>query len=140
VFDPSEHNEARRLIMLLDVWYDQRRQLALSASASPHELFAALQPDAMTAAAGWEPTDAAQAAAPSGPAVSMRSGGGASSSKSSTFLGTGGSTEWSATGRLGVSLAALSGLQDAAFAQRRAASRLHEMLFNDEYDSGSATR
>eukprot|EP00967_Tisochrysis_lutea_P099941 scaffold148721_cov28-Tisochrysis_lutea.AAC.6 len=43
------------------------------------------------------------------------------------------SVEWSATGRLGVSLAALSGLQDAAFAQARAASRLEEMLFNREY-------
>eukprot|EP00966_Prymnesium_polylepis_P250720 5797526-Prymnesium_polylepis.1 len=37
-------------------------------------------------------------------------------------------TEWSATGRLGVSLAALSGLQDATFAQMRAVSRLREMM------------
>tara|TARA_B110001452_G_C15105215_1_gene385329 strand:+ start:764 stop:886 length:123 start_codon:yes stop_codon:yes gene_type:complete len=34
----------------------------------------------------------------------------------------------SATGRHGVSLAGLTGLNDAAFAQQRATSRLREML------------
>ena len=67
----------------------------------------------------------ADAAAAPAPAVSMRRGGGASSSASSTWMADG--TEWSATGRLGVSLAALSGLQDAAFARARAVSRLREM-------------
>ena len=36
-----------------------------------------------------------------------------------------------ATGRMGVSLAGLAGLNDAAFAQRRAASRLQEMIDDD---------
>ena len=57
--------------------------------------------------------------------------GGSSSSWSTTYVADG--SEWSATGLLGVSLAALSGLQDSAFSQKRAVSRLHEMLLSDDY-------
>ena len=64
-------------------------------------------------------------------AVAMRGTGGASAGLSSTWLQDG--TEWSATGRLGVSLAGLSGLQDAAFARRRAVSRLREMCYSETW-------
>ena len=63
-----------------------------------------------------------------------RGEGGSSSSWGTTYMGNG--TEWSATGRLGVSLAALSGLQDATFSQMRAASRLQEMLQSKTWPHG----
>mmetsp|Transcript_3182 Transcript_3182/g.9183 ORF Transcript_3182/g.9183 Transcript_3182/m.9183 type:complete len:103 (-) Transcript_3182:174-482(-) len=64
-------------------------------------------------------------------ATSVRGFGGASAGLTSTWMGDG--TEWSATGLMGVSMAALNGLQDAAFAQRRAASRLLEMSAADSW-------
>lgn len=61
-----------------------------------------------------------------GAPVSMRvaSRGGASSAWGTTMIG---DVEWSATGRMGVSLAELSGMTDVAFAMHRALSRLTEM-------------
>ncbi len=55
--------------------------------------------------------------------------GGASSSWGTTMVG---DVEWSATGRIGVSLAELSGVTDVAFAMHRALSRLAEMQ-SEEY-------
>ena len=56
----------------------------------------------------------------------VRGEGGSSSGHATTYLAD--NTEWSATGRMGVSLAGVAALNDAAFAQRRAASRLQEMI------------
>ena len=56
--------------------------------------------------------------------------GGSSSSASTTMVrGKDGkeSMEWSATGRIGVSLAQLSAVQEVSFSFKRAASRLAEM-------------
>ena len=115
------------------MWYDQRRELRLSADAPLPALFDRLAPPDLGVAVGGGVMGAAIGAAPTveGAAVGMRRGGGASSSSSSTYMADG--TEWSATGRLGVSLAALSGLQDAAFARRRTGSRLAEMLGSAEW-------
>ena len=76
------------------------------------------------------PTNPAMAPA-TGPGVSMRGFGGASAGLTSTWLADG--TEWSATGRLGVSLAGLAGLNDAAFARKRAVSRLREMCCSESW-------
>jgi hypothetical protein len=54
--------------------------------------------------------------------------GGSSSSAATTMIRTkDGDVEWSATGRIGVSLAQLSAVRDVAFSFERAESRLAEM-------------
>jgi carbon monoxide dehydrogenase subunit G len=59
--------------------------------------------------------------------------GGSSSSSSTTFItspnrrGEDGRVEWSATGRIGVSLAQLSSVREVSFSFARADSRLAEM-------------
>ena len=121
---PEMHNEARRFIAFLDVWYDRGGGLLLSAAVPPAQIFEPLQPQAMRAAAAW--SGAAAAVVGDATTATVRSGGGSSSGWATTYLA--GDTEWSATGRLGVSLAGLAGLNDAAFAQQRATSRLKEML------------
>ena len=138
---PELHNEARRLMTLIDVWYDRGKELHLSAAVPIELIFADVTEvqierhlhgsgAAGSGAAGSGANAAPAAAAPaqiSGQSVFMRGAGGASAGLTSTWLADG--TEWSATGRLGVSLAALSGMQDVAFAQRRTVSRLRELLF-----------
>ena len=139
----EHHNAARRLIMLIDVLYDRQVELHVASTTPLERLFDGL---ASAAAVASEHTDGARGTvgairgqrtpsaggAPLGGAtVSMRGEGGASARLSSTWMSDG--SEWSATGRLGVSLAALSGLQDAAFARRRAISRLREMCLSDNW-------
>ena len=51
-------------------------------------------------------------------------GHGGASGRSTTVIG---DVEWSATGRVGVSLAELAAVRDTGFAFGRACSRLHEM-------------
>mmetsp|Transcript_16588 Transcript_16588/g.42594 ORF Transcript_16588/g.42594 Transcript_16588/m.42594 type:complete len:150 (-) Transcript_16588:356-805(-) len=127
---------ARRLITFLDVWYDAGLELHLVADCTLEDIFAQLEPETLHHAIRWAGTDASQSGTPgitpppmpakTGTSMAVRSEGGSSSGWATTFFADG--TEWSATGRMGVSLSALSGLQDAAFARRRAESRLVEML------------
>ena len=122
--DDGQHNAARRLISFIDVWYDRGRELHVGASVPLVQLFAGLGGSTAALEAELGPSHAPVA-------VAMRGTGGASAGLSSTWLQDG--TEWSATGRLGVSLAGLSGLQDAAFARRRAVSRLREMCYSETW-------
>ena len=64
----------------------------------------------------------------------VASHGGSSSAWGTTMVG---DVEWSATGRIGVSLAELSGVTDVAFAMHRALSRLTEMQ-SQQYMRSSA--
>ena len=91
-------NEARRFVTLIDACYESRTRLVLAAQVPLDELF-----------------------------VSEK--GGNSSSFATTMIRTkeGEYFEWSATGRIGVSLAQFSAANDLAFSFRRAASRLVEM-------------
>ena len=122
--DDNRHNAARRLISFIDVWYDRGRELHMAAEVPLERLFEGLGGSAAELEAELGPSHAPSA-------VNMRGTGGASAGLSSTWLQDG--TEWSATGRLGVSLAGLQGLQDAAFARRRAVSRLREMCYSDAW-------
>ncbi|EOD39966.1 mitochondrial ATPase [Emiliania huxleyi CCMP1516] len=149
---PEDHNAARRFITLIDVWYDQGKELpplaaspwtwtaSLHASSCEQELhlssavplpqlFSGMHEEGMRASLGSLSTYAQADPVPA--ATSVRGFGGASAGLTSTWMGDG--TEWSATGLMGVSMAALNGLQDAAFAQRRAASRLLEMSAADSW-------
>jgi hypothetical protein len=56
--------------------------------------------------------------------ITVKKEGGSSSSGSTTYIN---DTEWSSTGRIGVSMAALSGVKDVEFSRARAESRLLEM-------------
>lgn len=146
---PAHHDAARRLITLVDVWYDRGRELHVASPAPPEELFARLgdlavevpelvSGGAAEAGSGKPAPAMAPATNPAmalatGPGVSMRGFGGASAGLTPTWLADG--TEWSATGRLGVSesLAGLAGLNDAAFARKRAVSRLREMCCSESW-------
>ncbi len=117
-------DELRRFVNLVDVLYDTRRLLLLSAEAPLQALFAreaAAAPAAPLAASQLGLTQSGSAL--SGVSVS---GAGGSSGRSTTMVG---GVEWSATGRLGASLAHLGagGGSFARAAAPRAASRLAEM-------------
>ena len=102
----------------------------------PHKCRTQYLPFSLTRA---PPTRAANGAQGADAAASVRGAGGSSSGWATTYIGAAGDTEWSATGRMGVSLAGLAGLNDAAFAQRRAASRLQEMLGSEAWAAATAS-
>ena len=70
----------------------------------------------------------------SGGAVSMAENGG-SSGRHATMLG---DVEWSATGRMGVSMGGLSAVVDINFAAARTASRLQQMCTQSWHDKAAA--
>ena len=131
----ESHNSARRLITLIDVWYDRGLELHLASTVELDRLFEGLGSAAdvtvTDGAAACSQGRASAARPPTSAAASVRGVGGASAGLSSTWMADG--TEWSATGRMGVSLAGMAGIQEAAFAQRRCVSRLREMCFSDAW-------
>ena len=151
------YNEARRFVTLVDALYEARTTLVIAADVPREELFVgfdaavethdgdeeiALDDDVdggtVTALAGNDNTYKR-----SHNRESLVIGEGGSSSSSSTTLirttqaadenggggggGGEGVMEWSATGRIGVSLAQLSAVREVSFSFRRAESRLAEM-------------
>ncbi len=113
--DAKHLNEARQFVTLIDACYESRTRLVLAAQVPLDELFVDFE-------AQVESSDGDEE-------LFVSEKGGSSSSFATTMIRTkeGEYLEWSATGRIGVSLAQLSATNDLAFSFRRAASRLVEM-------------
>lgn len=142
----NQYNEARRFVTLIDAMYESKTRLVISAHVSLEHLFVEFDTKV-------ESNDGDEEMAVgdltgigiSGDSVGVvkenaiqnqrgdeeswvNGEGGSSSSSSTTMIRTqDGDVEWSATGRVGVSLAQLSAVKDVAFSFRRAESRLAEM-------------
>lgn len=113
--DANYLNEARRFVTLVDACYESRTRLVLAAQVPLDELFVDFE-------AQVETTDGDEE-------LIVNEKGGNSSSFATTMIRIkeGEYYEWSATGRVGVSLAQFSSANDLAFSFRRASSRLVEM-------------
>ncbi len=146
--DANHLNEARRFVTLIDACYESRTRLVLAAQVPLDELFVDFDADeeigvSMDGDEDVSSTSVQQQASgvvkevaiqdQQGDEESWVSGeGGSSSSSSTTMIRTKeGNMEWSATGRLGVSLAQLSSVKDVVFSFKRAESRLAEMSGTD---------
>ena len=113
--DANHLNEARRFVTLIDACYESLTRLVLTAQVPLAELFVDFEAQVESSDEDGE--------------LIVSEKGGNSSSFATTMIHTkeGEYYEWSATGRVGVSLAQLSSANDLAFSFRRAASRLAEM-------------
>ncbi len=113
--DANRLNEARRFVTLIDACYESRTRLVLAAQVPLDDLFVDFEAQVESSDEDGE--------------LIVSEKGGNSSSFATTMIRTKGGEyyEWSATGRIGVSLAQLSSANDLAFSFRRAASRLVEM-------------
>jgi predicted ATPase len=116
----------RRFVLLVDVLYARGAVLVLAADAAAPwadvpQLFAGVGAGGGSARAA---AAAAAAAAPAAPALRVVDAGG-SSGRLTTMVSP--TLEWSATGRIGASLADLAPGKFATFSASRCASRLHEM-------------
>ncbi len=113
--DANHLNEARRFVTLIDACYESRTRLVLAAQVPLDELFVGFEAQVESSDGDGE--------------LIVNDKGGNSSSFATTMIRTkeGKYYEWSATGRVGVSLAQFSSANDLAFSFRRAASRLVEM-------------
>ena len=113
--DANHLNEARRFVTLIDACYEARTRLVLAAQVPLNELFVDFEAHVESDDGDGE--------------LIVNDRGGNSSSFATTMIRTkdGKYYEWSATGRVGVSLAQFSSANDLAFSFRRAASRLVEM-------------
>jgi protein AFG1 len=142
----NSYDEARRFVTLIDACYEGRTRLVIAATVPLHDLFVDYSLDTTstkrpqegrgvqrTVVEGDEAWTTAASASAEEPTVSSESflsgAGGSSSSFSTTMIRSenGGNMEWSATGRVGASLAQLSAVDDVTFSFQRAASRLVEM-------------
>ena len=113
--DANHLNEARRFVTLIDACYESRTRLVLTAQVPLDELFVEFEAHVESNDGDGE--------------LIVNDKGGNSSSFATTMIRTkeGKYYEWSATGRIGVSLAQFSSANDLAFSFKRAASRLVEM-------------
>jgi protein AFG1 len=130
----NSYNEARRFVTLIDACYELRTRLVIAANVPLHDLFVDFDTTLIVESTdGDEELNTTPAKTTTMSSESWLSGkGGSSSSHSTTMIRTenGGNMEWSATGRVGASLAQLSAVDDVSFSFKRAASRLVEMSGN----------
>lgn len=118
------YNEARRFVIFVDALYEEGTKLVIAATVSMDELFLGFDATVETNDGDEE------IAIPDASGNSFVVGeGGSSSSSSTTMIRTRDdkTVEWSATGRVGVSLAQLSAVKEVSFSFQRAESRLAEM-------------
>jgi protein AFG1 len=130
----NSYNEARRFVTLIDACYEWRTRLVIAAKVPLHDLFVDFDTTLIVDSTDGDEELKMTAVEPNLPSESWLSGkGGSSSSFSTTMIRTedGGNIEWSATGRVGASLAQLSAVDDVSFSFKRAASRLVEMSGNN---------
>ena len=134
----SRFNEARRFVTFIDAVYESKTRLVLAAQVPLHELLVHFE-------ATVETQDGDEEIALEGVVQKrdrtdsdynveddetfIKGEGGSSSNFSTTMYRNkdGEEVEWSATGRIGVSLAQLSAVRDVSFSFQRAESRLVEM-------------
>ena len=146
------YDQARRFVVLVDAAYESRTRLILDAEVDRDDLFVGFDADVTTndgdeeiaveedsasgtiATTSTTTTKASRTFGGGGGGngdTTVVGEGGSSSSSSTTFFrtgdGGGGRVEWSATGRVGVSLAQLSAVREVSFSFKRAESRLAEM-------------
>ena len=129
------YNEARRFVILIDALYEAKTKLIIAAEVPLDELFIGFDATVETADGDEEiAIDDNVLSDRNSSKESVIIGEGGSSSSSSTTLihmqndaGQQQPVEWSATGRIGVSLAQLSAVREVSFSFKRAASRLAEM-------------
>mmetsp|Transcript_24894 Transcript_24894/g.59109 ORF Transcript_24894/g.59109 Transcript_24894/m.59109 type:complete len:641 (-) Transcript_24894:114-2036(-) len=125
------YNEARRFVIFIDALYEAKTKVIISADVPRDELFLGFDATAET-----NDGDEEIAIADATGDTFVLGEGGSSSSSSTTMIRTSNSNrnnnndeavEWSATGRIGVSLAQLSAVKEVSFSFKRAESRLAEM-------------
>jgi len=135
------YNEARRFVTLIDALYEARTTLIVAAEVPMEDLFVGFDASVESHDGDEEiamENESTAATTATTAKISQRDDkqsmvlgeGGSSSSSSTTYIRNDsgdGSVEWSATGRIGVSLAQLSSVREVSFSFQRAESRLAEM-------------
>jgi protein AFG1 len=130
----SRFNEARRFVTLIDALYESKTRLVLASQVPLDDLLLNFNAvvethdgDEEIAVEGTEKKDLTHDQNLE-EEMFVKGEGGSSSSAATTMIRTkDGEVEWSATGRIGVSLAQLSAVRDVSFSFQRAESRLVEM-------------
>ncbi|KAL7487542.1 hypothetical protein ACHAW6_015932 [Cyclotella cf. meneghiniana] len=122
----NTYNESRRFVVLIDALYEAKTKLIVSANVPRDDLFVGFDATVETSDGDEE---IAMDGNRSGKESLVVKEGGSSNSSSTTLIRPADNAvmEWSATGRIGVSLAQLSAVKEVSFSFRRAASRLAEM-------------
>jgi peroxisome-assembly ATPase len=127
----QKFNEARRFVTLIDCIYETKTRLLLACEVSLSDLMMDFEQQIdVESMDGDEEVHAGADDTSMMKETVVVGQGGSSSSHATTLIPSKDGTEvveWSATGRIGVSLAQLSSVQEVSFSFRRAESRLVEI-------------